>query len=130
MRHRHLVRPPTFSLLKSDKFVNLYRHLGLETMILSYNDPDVAALLDIPARAVNAVNLAALRTEVKAAMARLRMVMVEESKQKTVLLRLQPAAGNLTQFLHPPASTLLTDPKCRQEQKDYICSGERFDCKQ
>ena len=69
---------PTFGLLKSDKFVNLYRYLGLETMIMSYNDPKVATLLDIPARAIDADNLAALQRGAKAAMARLRTVMGEE----------------------------------------------------
>lgn len=62
---------PTFGLVNSNKFENLYRALGLEHMTASFTDPEVAAILDRPRVAVDPTRLAAMRDDARAAMARL-----------------------------------------------------------
>jgi polysaccharide pyruvyl transferase WcaK-like protein len=69
---------PTVSLLRDDKFTNLYRALGLETMIMAFNAPQVADILDIPRVRVNQAKLTELREGARAAMARLRDAMTQE----------------------------------------------------
>lgn len=60
---------PVFGLLQTNKFENLYRALGLEHMILTFNDPETARILERPRNAVDPARLAAMRDEARAAMA-------------------------------------------------------------
>jgi polysaccharide pyruvyl transferase WcaK-like protein len=67
---------PTFGLIQTDKFTNLYRALGIENMALSLQHPDVGRLLDLPRLAVDAARLGALRESARAGMAQLNRKIV------------------------------------------------------
>lgn len=62
---------PTFGVVNSNKFENLYRALGLDHMMVSFTDLEVAGILDRPRSAVDPTRLAAMRDDARAAMARL-----------------------------------------------------------